>query len=337
MKAIKRSLTIFITLILVTIFVYNVYNLINIKVLKKDLSPVYGYALLEVVSGSMEPTIHVGDMIIIDTWDTSYHKNDIVTFKDEEGTLITHRIISIDGKKMVTKGDNNDSKDEPYTTDKILGKYVTKISGLGRVLASFKSPLTMVLILFIGILTCMLVSTDKDGNPIIEQEDQEFLDYINEKKKKSNKNDNSKKKSKSSSSKKSKEKDTQKSKTKKSATKNDKEEPKKKSKKEENADKKTPKEKSTKTSSIKKANSKEKEESLKKKTVASKKVSTKNVKSAETKKDKSVSTKKTSTKKDTPTEKKKQSTTKKGSANKKDDVKKTSTRKKNTSSTSKKK
>lgn len=181
MKVIKRILGIIITIILVTIFTYNVYNLINIKVLNKDISPVFGYTMLEVVSGSMEPTIHVGDMIIVDTYAKNYKENDIITFKDENGALVTHRIISLDGDVMITKGDNNDSPDPLNTTDQIIGRYVTKLTGLGRVLAAFKSPMTMVLILIIGILTCVLVSTDKEGNAIVEEDEKEFLDYLKNK------------------------------------------------------------------------------------------------------------------------------------------------------------
>lgn len=195
MKVIKRILTIVITIILVTIFTYNVYNIINIKVLKKDTTPVFGYSMLEVVSGSMEPTIHVGDMIIIDLLGNNFQENDIVTFKDENGALVTHRIISLNGNEMITKGDNNDSEDPVNTTDTIIGKYVTRISGLGRILAAFKSPLTMGLILFIGVLTCILVSTDKEGNPIVEEEDKEFLEYLENKK--NNKLDNNVEKTKS--------------------------------------------------------------------------------------------------------------------------------------------
>lgn len=178
MKAIKRIFTILITIIIVAIFTYNVYNIINIKVLKKDMTPVFGYAMLEVVSGSMEPTIHVGDIIIIDILTDEYKENDIVTFRDENDALVTHRIISIDKDEMVTKGDNNDSPDPTNKTDNIVGKYIIKISGLGRVVSSFKSPVTMALILVIGILTCVLVSTDNEGKPIYDEDEKEFQEFL---------------------------------------------------------------------------------------------------------------------------------------------------------------
>lgn len=273
MKVIKRILTIIITIILVTIFTYNIYNLINIKVLKKDISPVFGYTMLEVVSGSMEPTIHVGDMIIVDTLAKNYKENDIITFRDENGALVTHRIISLDGSKMITKGDNNDSPDPENTTDQIIGRYVTKLNGLGRIMAAFKSPMTMVLILIIGIITCVLVSTDKEGNPILEEDEKEFLDYLK------NKEENKvidKKDNKSTKEKATKKESTMKKETTKKASK-----AKSSKDKSKNATKKTTKKESTKENTTK---------TPKKKSTSKKQETTKKVEKKDTSKNKTTST-----------------------------------------------
>lgn len=179
MKILKQIIFTIVTIILVLLLTYNVYNFVSIKILKKDIATVFGYAILEVVSGSMEPTIHVGDMIVIDTYDEMYEKDDIVTFYDKEGSFTTHRIIDIDGEEMTTKGDNNNTKDtEAITKEKIVGKYIFKIGGAGIILAAFKSPLTMALILIIGVLICVLVSTDKEGNPILTEEEKEYEEFL---------------------------------------------------------------------------------------------------------------------------------------------------------------
>ena len=85
MKILKKIIVTVVSIFLLLLLTYNVYNFISTKVLKNDIAPVFGYAVLEVVSGSMEPTIHVGDMIIIDMNDTTYDKDDIITFYDKEG------------------------------------------------------------------------------------------------------------------------------------------------------------------------------------------------------------------------------------------------------------
>lgn len=181
MKKIKKIIFRILTGILAIVLVCNIYNFINIKVFHKELATINGYSVLEVVSGSMEPTIHVGDMIIIDTKAKNYKANDIITFRDKEGFFVTHRIVSLNGNTMITKGDNNDSEDAPYSTDNIIGKYVTKISGAGRVLSSFKSPFTLIMIFIIGVLSCILLSTNEDGNPILDSDELEFQEFLKRK------------------------------------------------------------------------------------------------------------------------------------------------------------
>ncbi len=183
MKIFKKVLFTFITIFLGLIVIYNIYNFISVKMLNKDVATVNGYAVLEVVSGSMEPTIHVGDMIIINTKAKEYQKDDIVTFYDNEGSFTTHRIVEINEDKVITKGDNNKSRDDEILTEKILGKYVFRIANFGRILASLKSPFTLIMILVVGILVCVLLSVDKEGNPILEEEEKEFLEYLNNKEK----------------------------------------------------------------------------------------------------------------------------------------------------------
>lgn len=156
---------------------YNIYNFVEVNVLNKDLATVNGYAVLEVVSGSMEPEIYIGDIVVIDTKVKEYKIGDIVTFYDTEGSFVTHRIISIEGDQMVTRGDNNNVDDNPTNTSEIVGKYKFKISKGGKILAAFKSPFTMIMILIIGIMVCVFISTDKNGNPVLDEEEKEYLEF----------------------------------------------------------------------------------------------------------------------------------------------------------------
>lgn len=184
MKKVKKILFTIVTVILVILLAYNIYNFIMIKVLKHDVATINGYTMLEVVSGSMKPTINVGDMIIINTKDKNYKENDIITYYDNNHNLITHRIIKINDTEIVTKGDNNNTEDEAIYSKEIIGKYVTKLENLGIILSSLKSPFTMIMILIIGILICILTSIDKDGNPILEEDEKEFQKFLIKKEKK---------------------------------------------------------------------------------------------------------------------------------------------------------
>jgi len=185
MKIIKKIFFTIITIFLILLVMFNIYNFYCIKILKQDLVSINGYAVLEVVSGSMEPTIHVGDLVIINTNEKNYQKDDIVTFRDVDDSFVTHRIKEINKDKMITRGDNNDSDDQPMEVNRLIGKYLFKINGLGTLFAAFKSPFVMVMILVIGILTCILTSVDKDGNPILSESEREFQEFQEYKKKQS--------------------------------------------------------------------------------------------------------------------------------------------------------
>lgn len=179
MKVVKSILVKLIYAILIILATYNIYNYVCINVLKQDLPTINGYGTLEVISGSMEPTIDVGDLIIVNTKYDELKENDIITFYDEKGSFVTHRIIEIKDGEYITKGDNNNSEDQgTINKDDIVAKYVTRLNGMGKLMAAFKNPITMIMILVIGILVCVLVSTDKEGNPIITEEEKEYEEFL---------------------------------------------------------------------------------------------------------------------------------------------------------------
>lgn len=181
MKIVKKIIIGLITIILSLILIYNIYNFVNLKILKKDLSTLNGYAVLEVISGSMEPTLNIGDYIVINTKIKDVKENDIITFKDINGAFVTHRLVSINDNTIITKGDNNNTVDEEMPASSLIGKYLFKINGLGKLMASLKNPLVSIMIFIIGILICFLISTDKEGNAILDSEEKEFLEYLEEK------------------------------------------------------------------------------------------------------------------------------------------------------------
>ena len=124
MNVVKNVLIVVITIVLILLVSFGIYNFISIKILKQEYAAINGYTILEVVSGSMEPTIKVGDLIVINVREKNYESGDIVTFRDVEGSFVTHRIVSIDDEVMITMGDNNDSIDDEVATSQIIGKYV---------------------------------------------------------------------------------------------------------------------------------------------------------------------------------------------------------------------
>ena len=179
MNILKKILKIILWVLLTIIIIYNLYSFISLKILKKDIVSINGYSVLEVVSGSMKPTINVSDLIVINTNDKDYKKDDIVTFKDVNNSFVTHRIIDITKKGYITKGDANKSADLEYINkEKIVGKYVFKINKLGTFVDAIKSPIVLILIFVIGIMICAVISVKDYASLKISDEEKE---YINQK------------------------------------------------------------------------------------------------------------------------------------------------------------
>ena len=95
-----------------------------------------------VLSGSMEPTIKTGSLCFINKH-TSIEKikeKDIIAFKLNDGTLVTHRAIEVSDSGIVTKGDNNDVIDSGKVQKaNYFGKNMFWIPKLGYVVKAFQS------------------------------------------------------------------------------------------------------------------------------------------------------------------------------------------------------
>jgi len=102
-----------------------------------------GYAV--VVSGSMEPNIHVNDLVIYQAHDAEeYQVGDVIVYtKEEDGgiILITHRITKVTADKVTTKGDANNVSDLPIYKDAIVGRIVWRIPEVGVIVDFIKTPI----------------------------------------------------------------------------------------------------------------------------------------------------------------------------------------------------
>ena len=133
----------------------------NIK--KSELLQIDDYYIFQIASSSMEADLHVGDYIVVlDTND--YEVGDIVTYK-EDGSYITHRIYDIDGEKVITKGDANESLDDSIEKEQILGKVLFKLTIL-----SFVIKYKFIIIALIISSFILELAFKKENNIEIEKE-----------------------------------------------------------------------------------------------------------------------------------------------------------------------
>lgn len=130
--------------ILVIIGMFLVYYLISMQRSKTDQNYKPLVSLYTIISGSMEPTIHVYD-VVVNTAVTNPEDikvGDVITFIStsyiSEGLTITHRVQDIkivNGKyEFVTKGDNNPVADGSTAKfEDVIGKVKFKLPQLGRI------------------------------------------------------------------------------------------------------------------------------------------------------------------------------------------------------------
>lgn len=104
-----------------------IYTFVMTDILKKDYVNVFGYTYFVVATGSMSGTIEVDDIIFVKIT-KNVKNNDIITFKNKDGDIITHRLIQKKGDKYITKGDVNNVVDEAITEKQIIGKVTSVVS-----------------------------------------------------------------------------------------------------------------------------------------------------------------------------------------------------------------
>jgi signal peptidase len=106
------------------------------------------FDVLVVRGGSMQPSIPVGSIVIVDRADRVPRLGDVATFADPNGDFVTHRIVGFDGAKILTKGDANSARDMTERTSADLkGTVVAGIPLLGYVLYALSQPLVFLILL----------------------------------------------------------------------------------------------------------------------------------------------------------------------------------------------
>jgi signal peptidase len=123
---------------------------------------VFGYSVINIVSGSMEDEIPRGSYILIKKTDAEkIKKDDVICFYSTDpkiyGILNTHRvaeepIITEQGIEFITKGDANSINDtETAKGDRVVGVYVKRLDGITALSHSLKQKN------FAIVIICLLV------------------------------------------------------------------------------------------------------------------------------------------------------------------------------------
>lgn len=118
-------------------FAFQIAFLALLLVFTGMMSGLFHYYFLVVGSGSMEPNIQVGDMVLVEKINEAdeLQLNDVLVYK-KEGKVILHRIVEKkkeDGELIFqTKGDNNPTADAWNINEKeVIGKVNFRIPKVG--------------------------------------------------------------------------------------------------------------------------------------------------------------------------------------------------------------
>ena len=146
-KILKVALNVIVWIIIV---LAATVTLITLTTREKGVSNIMGYVPLNIQTGSMEPTIKTGDLIVTKKYDgnTNIKEGEVISFfaRENDTTIIkTHRVktvLDVNGMtSYVTRGDNNTADDEQQVApgDIISTWGGTRIPVLGDVLSFLKT------------------------------------------------------------------------------------------------------------------------------------------------------------------------------------------------------
>ncbi len=122
-----------------------------------------GYMIFRVSSGSMQPELNVGDVILSKEISDIYELKigDVVSYKsasgETEGKIITHKVVKTAYNNggvdyIVTRGVANLEDDAPVSSDRIVGVMQFKIPLLNELYSFFLTPWGLVAVILLILL-----------------------------------------------------------------------------------------------------------------------------------------------------------------------------------------
>ena len=176
-KIISVLLDILIIILGIILLVF-IYNNIQTRILGNDYSSLFGYSTFEVLTGSMDPEIQIGDWIIVKYAGNNIEPKDVITYQ-KNGDFITHRVIEEYNGTYITKGDANNTKDDPVSREQIVGKVVKVLPNFGILRKTILSPIVLTsLIISFYLVGYALRSIKKDKEQIQSKEITKKIDKV---------------------------------------------------------------------------------------------------------------------------------------------------------------
>jgi signal peptidase len=154
--------------ILAPILIINLTLIVKSYTNADQVPSVGGRFPLIVLTDSMYPVIHSGDLIFCKTAEADQiEQGDVICFFDPAGngtTIVTHRVTEVveeNGElSFRTKGDNNNTEDRlPVPAESLVGIYQGRLGGAGRVALFMQTPTGLVVCVVLPIVLLVVYDT----------------------------------------------------------------------------------------------------------------------------------------------------------------------------------
>jgi signal peptidase len=142
--AFTKAVPIFMTILVVSAMLAGASGLYRKFVYGEKIPLIAGIGSAVVITGSMEPAVNAGDLVII-RQQSSYQVGDIVAY--EESTPVTHRIVQVTEDGFVTKGDANNTTDDEVAREEVIGSVVATVPSVGHAILYLQTPVGMIVLL----------------------------------------------------------------------------------------------------------------------------------------------------------------------------------------------
>ncbi|MFC7131988.1 MULTISPECIES: signal peptidase I [Salinibaculum] len=159
----------------------RVLTVLGLVVLVAALVPFLVFAVPQVVgadhgfvilSGSMEPSVSPGDVVIVDA-SAAIAVGDVITFDNGNEIPTTHRVVGVVDGQYVTKGDANENADaQPVDPSNVLGEVTVTIPLVGHVILWVNTPtgyVALVVVPLVLLLANELYMWARRGKPDDEE------------------------------------------------------------------------------------------------------------------------------------------------------------------------
>lgn len=160
-EKILAAVGVILCVVFIPILLVNMTLIVKSYVNPNQVPDFMGYKPFIVLSGSMEPEIMTGDMVLVKNTDAgNLQEGDVIAFKSGEA-VVTHRIMEVKTENgevsYVTQGDANDSPDQTSVKPAdVEGIYKNRIPGAGNVAMFMQTTTGMILFVVCPLLLFIL-------------------------------------------------------------------------------------------------------------------------------------------------------------------------------------